>query len=156
MKSNARPAREDSARNFRILSGQLCLRITHEELDMNAHVQSIRAIFDEASEIADAEQRRAFVARACDDNEALRREVEELLAAHETAGGFLADPKRDESAALTLKEGDRIGRYKLLQKIGEGGCGVVFMAEQIEPVRRRVALKVIKARHGHAVGDRAF
>src|SRR5881397_197 len=111
---------------------------------MNAPVQSIRAIFDEASEIADAEQRRAFVARACDDNEALRREVEELLAAHETAGGFLADPKRDESAALTLKEGDRIGRYKLLQKIGEGGCGVVFMAEQTEPVRRRVALKVIK------------
>src|SRR5947208_924278 len=111
---------------------------------MNAHVQSIRAIFDEASEIADAEQRRAFVARACDDNEALRREVEELLAAHETAGGFLADPKRDKSAALTLKEGDRIGRYKLLQKIGEGGCGVVFMAEQTEPVRRRVALKVIK------------
>src|SRR6266498_999634 len=111
---------------------------------MNAPVQSIRAIFDEASEIADAEQRRAFVARACDDNEALRREVEELLAAHETAGGFLADPKREESAALTLKEGDRIGRYKLLQKIGEGGCGVVYMAEQSEPVRRRVALKVIK------------
>src|SRR3989442_11131191 len=111
---------------------------------MNAPVQSVRAIFDEASEIADAEQRRAFVARACDDNEALRREVEELLAAHETAGGFLADPKRDESAALSLKEGDRIGRYKLLQKIGEGGCGVVFMAEQTEPLRRRVALKVIK------------
>src|SRR2546425_3411062 len=111
---------------------------------MNAPVQSIRAIFDEASEIADAEQRRAFVARACDDNEALRREVEELLAAHETAGGFLADSKRDESAALTLKEGDRIGRYKLLQPVGEGGCGVVYMAEQTEPVRRRVALKVIK------------
>src|SRR5439155_1184108 len=65
-------------------------------------------------------------------------------AAHGTAGGFLADPKRDESAALTLKESDRIGRYKLLQKIGEGGCGVVFMAKQTEPVRRRVALKVIK------------
>src|SRR5438552_8616516 len=111
---------------------------------MNAHVQSIHAIFDEASEIADAEQRRAFVARACAGNPALRRDVEELLAAHETAGGFLADPKRDESAALTLKESDRIGRYKLLQKIGEGGCGVVFMAEQTEPVRRRVALKVIK------------
>src|SRR6266700_5051036 len=111
---------------------------------MNAPVKSIRAIFDEASEIADAEQRRAFVARACDDNEALRREVEELLAAHETAGGFLADPKRDESAVLTLREGDQIGRYKLLQKIGEGGCGVVFMADQTEPVRRRVALKIIK------------
>src|SRR5881394_1892843 len=111
---------------------------------MNAPVQSIRAIFDEASEIADAEQRRAFVARACASNPALRRDVEELLAAHETAGGFLADPKRDESAVLTLKEGDQIGRYKLLQKIGEGGCGVVFMAEQTEPVRRRVAFKVIK------------
>src|SRR6266567_966549 len=120
---------------------------------MNAHVQSIRAIFDEASEIADAEQRRAFVARACDENEALRREVEELLAAHETAGGFLADPKRDESAALALKEGDRIGRYKLLQKIGEGGCGVVFMAEQTEPVRRRVALKVIKLVRGIKITD---
>ena len=47
---------------------------------------------------------------------------------------------------LTLGElpGDKIGRYKLLQKIGEGGCGVVYMAEQEEPVRRRIALKVIK------------
>ena len=45
---------------------------------------------------------------------------------------------------LTEKAGDRIGRYKLLQQIGEGGCGVVYMAEQQEPVKRRVALKVIK------------
>ena len=45
---------------------------------------------------------------------------------------------------LSEKPGDRIGRYKLLQQIGEGGCGVVYMAEQEEPVRRRVALKVIK------------
>src|SRR5438552_4576958 len=48
------------------------------------------------------------------------------------------------SIPLTEKPGDRIGRYKLLQQIGEGGCGVVYMAEQEEPVRRRVALKVIK------------
>ena len=47
-------------------------------------------------------------------------------------------------ASITEKPGDRIGRYKLLQKIGEGGCGVVYMAEQEEPVRRRVALKIIK------------
>src|SRR5437870_943605 len=48
------------------------------------------------------------------------------------------------AAPITEKAGDRIGRYKLLQKIGEGGCGVVYMAEQEEPIRRRVALKVIK------------
>jgi len=55
---------------------------------------------------------------------------------------------------LTEKPGDRIGRYKLLQKIGEGGCGVVYMAEQEEPVRRRVALKIIKTWHGYPAGDR--
>jgi serine/threonine protein kinase/predicted ester cyclase len=55
------------------------------------------------------------------------------------------DPEGDRRAAsVTEKVGDRIGRYKLLKKIGEGGCGVVYMAEQEEPVRRRVALKVIK------------
>jgi len=48
------------------------------------------------------------------------------------------------SVPVTEKPGDRIGRYKLLQQIGEGGCGIVYMAEQEEPVRRRVALKVIK------------
>jgi serine/threonine protein kinase len=77
----------------------------------------------------------------------LRANVEELLLSEETAGGFLADPKRDASTAsaqVTEREGDRIGRYKLLQKIGEGGCGIVYMAEQTEPVRRRVALKIIK------------
>src|SRR5204863_8425817 len=63
------------------------------------------------------------------------------------AGGFLAESKCiafDLDGAIDEREGDRIGRYKLLQKIGEGGCGVVYMAEQIEPVRRQVALKVIK------------
>src|SRR5258707_14631254 len=48
------------------------------------------------------------------------------------------------SISLTEKPGDRIGRYKLLQQIGEGGCGVVYMAQQEEPVRRQVALKIIK------------
>src|SRR6266700_3219246 len=52
--------------------------------------------------------------------------------------------KTEIVATVTEKAGDRIGHYKLLQKIGEGGCGVVYMAEQEEPVRRRVALKVVK------------
>src|SRR5262249_11208147 len=77
-------------------------------------------------------------------NTGLQREIEELLAAHETAGGFLADPRRDDSARLGMRAGDLVGQYKLLEKIGEGGCGVVFLAEQTKPVRRRVALKVIK------------
>ncbi len=111
---------------------------------MTSSGPSLRAVFDEASEIAYCQQRQAFVLRACGGDEALRRNVEELLAANETAGGFLADPRRDDSVSVSEKEGDSIGRYKLLQKIGEGGCGVVYMAEQTEPVRRRVALKIIK------------
>src|SRR5688572_1143166 len=59
-------------------------------------------------------------------------------------GELNAGPGGTEIVPLTEQPGDRIGRYKLLEKIGEGGCGVVYMAEQQEPVRRRVALKVIK------------
>ena len=107
----------------------------------------MRALFDEVSEIEPGEARREFLNQACGTDAALRAQIDELLQAHETAGGFLADPKREapaDSATVSFKEGDRIGRYKLLQKIGEGGCGVVYMAEQTEPVRRRVALKIIK------------
>jgi eukaryotic-like serine/threonine-protein kinase len=109
--------------------------------------KSLRAIFDEASELAPGQERQAWLDQACGTDAALRANVEELLQSQETAGGFLGDPKREAapaSAQLTEREGDRIGRYKLLQKIGEGGCGTVYMAEQTEPVRRRVALKVIK------------
>jgi len=70
-----------------------------------------------------------------------------VLEANQSAGGFLANPKRALAGSetnLSPAPGTVIGRYKLLQKIGEGGCGVVYMAEQQEPVRRRVALKVIK------------
>ena len=109
--------------------------------------KSLRAIFDEASEMSPGEERQAWLDQACGGDAALRANVEELLQSQETAGGFLADPKRDAPAAATQvieREGDRIGRYKLLQKIGEGGCGIVYMADQMEPVRRRVALKIIK------------
>jgi serine/threonine protein kinase len=73
--------------------------------------------------------------------------VSEETSAEEVAAGILPPSKSGVlplGASLAEKPGDRIGRYKLLQQIGEGGCGVVYMAEQEEPVRRRVALKIIK------------
>jgi len=108
---------------------------------------SLRALFDEAVEIEDKQARSAFLDKACGENAELRANIDELLQSEESAGGFLAESKCiafDLDSAIDEREGARIGRYKLLQKIGEGGCGVVYMAEQIEPVRRRVALKVIK------------
>jgi tetratricopeptide (TPR) repeat protein len=109
----------------------------------------------------DPAQREAYLAEACAGDEALRRRVAELLAAHEHAGSFLASPAAgitdaadigpsatvDEPAAVPLREGPRtqVGPYKLLETIGEGGMGSVFLAEQTRPVRRQVALKVIKA-----------
>lgn len=96
------------------------------------------------------EERAAFIERVCGGDLALRRDVEVLLQAHAQAGNFLT--QTPPLLALTKeyantpyeKAGDEIGRYKLLQQIGEGGCGIVFMAEQLEPVHRRVALKVVK------------
>src|SRR5213593_4485741 len=109
------------------------------------------AILNEALELP-AAQRADYLSQACAGDAALRQQVEALLQAHERAEGFLDAPptgldfQRTElvNLPLTEKPGDKIGRYKLLQQIGEGGCGVVYMAEQEEPVRRRVALKVIK------------
>ncbi|HEY4414232.1 MAG TPA: protein kinase, partial [Verrucomicrobiae bacterium] len=98
------------------------------------------------------DKRADYLVQMCAGDLALRQKVEELLQAHEQAEDFLETPPPSLdftrtvrlSVPITEKAGDRIGRYKLLQQIGEGGCGVVYMAEQEEPVRRRVALKVIK------------
>jgi serine/threonine protein kinase len=110
-------------------------------------------IFTAVLRFTTREERAACLTAACAGDAALRQRVEALLQAHERAGDSL-DPdvtvKSPPSPDLPLvepvteKPGDRIGRYKLLQEIGEGGCGVVYMAEQEQPVRRRVALKVVK------------
>ena len=87
----------------------------------------------------------AFLEQACGGDVELRRQADSLLAAHDQAGQFLQPTVAlSMPNALVGKSGDRIGRYKLLEQIGEGGFGVVYMAEQEEPVRRRVALKIIK------------
>ncbi len=116
-------------------------------------------LFSAALELP-ASQRAAYLAAACADDPALRLHLEALLRVHEDAIPFLEAPAPGAqespmgaeapsatvrfSVPLAEKAGGRIGRYKLLQQIGEGGCGVVYMAEQAEPVRRRVALKIIK------------
>ncbi|MBI2924204.1 MAG: serine/threonine protein kinase, partial [Verrucomicrobia bacterium] len=117
---------------------------------MSESHQREAAIFDAALELP-PEQRAAQLDRACAGDAALRQRIEALLKACESKCDFLASPTDPAAVAPTIvltpsfeKPGDRIGRYKLLQQIGEGGCGVVYMAEQEEPVSRRVALKVIK------------
>ncbi len=105
------------------------------------------AVFAAASELP-VRERAEYLARECGDDHALRARVEVLLRAHSEAGHFMERPPGPAGTrrthAVGEKPDDRIGRYRLLQQIGEGGAGVVFMAEQEEPVRRRVALKIIK------------
>src|SRR5215211_5108766 len=102
-------------------------------------------LFLRAAEIDAPADRAAFLDRECPDP-AVRAQVESLLAAGDKVGSFMERPASPtgvyESSAESV--GSQIGPYKLLQQIGEGGMGTVFMAEQTAPVRRTVALKVIK------------
>jgi tetratricopeptide (TPR) repeat protein/serine/threonine protein kinase len=105
------------------------------------------AIFLQALEVADPDERRAYLDAACGAG-ALRARVERLLEADGRAGSFLEGPATDlvPGGEEPAREGPGalIGPYKLLQQIGEGGMGTVWMAEQTEPVQRKVALKVIR------------
>ncbi len=112
--------------------------------------RSEKEIFFEALDKNTSQDRAAFLDIACGKNATLRARVDALLAAHYHEDAFMNKPavegERPVFSASGISEapGTVIGRYKLLQKIGEGGMGVVYMAEQEEPVRRRVALKIIK------------
>ncbi len=109
---------------------------------------SIDRVYWDAAQLIGDDQRRAYLDQACGENTPLRRRVEELLDAAADAGDFLETPAGRIGALAdqppTEGPGTRIGPYKLLEQIGEGGFGIVFMAEQSEPVRRIVALKIIK------------
>src|SRR5438876_10329206 len=107
------------------------------------------AIFAAALEAGSHAEQAAFLAKACAGDADLRQRVEALLDAHDNPDSFLAAPDIDLGATIDEPPvaecpGTVIGPYKLLEQIGEGGFGVVFMAEQTQPVRRRVALKVLK------------
>jgi len=110
-----------------------------------------KSIFLDAQEIASPPARAAYLDRRCGADQRLRGEVETLLRHHERLGDYLEQPACDPGLAQdvagrlpTEGPGSIIGPYKLLEQIGEGGMGVVYMAEQTQPVRRKVALKIIK------------
>jgi serine/threonine protein kinase len=109
-----------------------------------------KQIFLAALELPSAAERDAYLRGACADDSALYQRLQGLIAGHDQTGGPLDVPPsgldieatRDRSFAESV--GAQIGPYKLLQEIGQGGMGVVYLAEQFEPVRRKVALKIIK------------
>ena len=109
-----------------------------------------REIFFEALEMGTPEARAAYLQWACGRDVTLRRKVDELLKEHFSDDSLLAGPALEGERPAEVKPvaseapAQMIGRYKLLEKIGEGGFGEVWMSEQREPVKRRVALKIIK------------
>jgi eukaryotic-like serine/threonine-protein kinase len=117
---------------------------------MSAKLARIEEVFQHARELC-CEQRSAHLAEACAGDAALLAKVRAMLQAHDVAEGFLPEeprsvPPLNPPAPHSSEEGPgtAIGRYKLQDKIGEGGCGIVYVAQQEHPVRRRVALKIIK------------
>src|SRR5947208_11379 len=124
---------------------------------MPADFKRVKEIFLAAVEQTGPPEREACLRQACGDDDALRRRVEVLLRRHDQANSILEQPafdaadmlapqsaKTDDPAPQQEAAGTRLGPYKLLQKIGEGGMGAVWLAEQQEPVRRLVALKLIR------------
>ncbi len=118
---------------------------------MSESLERVEYLFTEALGRSPSE-RQEYLLQACREDQSLIAEVEALLRAHDNGdlkssrGGNSAAPAGDAGADTLLDKflGSRVGPYKLLQKIGEGGCGAVYLAEQAEPIRRRVALKIIK------------
>jgi len=116
---------------------------------MSSLSEPAKAVFLGAVDITSPPERSAYLDKACEGNAELRARVEALLKDHDEAGDFLEKTPLGQDATLeppplTEGPGTMVGRYKLLEQIGEGGMGVVFLAEQEEPVRRQVALKIIK------------
>ncbi len=116
---------------------------------MDKEEKDIKDIFWNAVEKVGQRERQAYLQDACENDDEARAQVEELLRAHEQANGFFESPVGGSgvihsNAPAEATSGTVIGRYKLLEQIGEGGMATVFMAEQTRPFHRRVALKIIK------------
>src|SRR5271156_2180597 len=111
---------------------------------MTADADKIRSIFLAAVESYPPEQWQAYLDEACANDDELRQRVEALLRGHTAYNGLVDRPASPPENRITEGLGSVIGPYKLMEQIGEGGMGLVFIAEQQQPVRRKVALKVIK------------
>ena len=121
---------------------------------MSPEKQHEKALFEAALDLENPDERQAFLDRSCGEDTVLRVRLENLLGSQESAEAFLTlRPQRDPESTPTVVKSDdgvlaetnvHIGRYKLVQRLGEGGCGVVYLAEQQEPVQRQVALKIIR------------
>src|SRR5262249_43514062 len=115
---------------------------------MGAAKPDEKAIFNAARRIESPEVRRSYLARACGEDRDLRAHVEALLRVHDADPPFLRSPAEALRAPVrgpaAEAPGTVIGRYTLLRQLGQGGMGIVFLAEQAEPVRRQVALKIIR------------
>src|SRR6185503_15297753 len=114
---------------------------------VSTSTREAETVFNIASSLGPAE-RAAYLDRVCGSDLPFRKRVEAHLQAHDELGAFLPDSPKAGAAAMRLdlpiseKPGDIIGHFKLLEKLGEGGFGVVYMAEQKQPIKRRVALKI--------------
>ena len=125
---------------------------------MKHSMQDEEALFEAARQLKSGGQREMFLAQACAEDAELRQRLEDLLAANEVADRFLRSASRSAALLFATSQaqtpvedlvadeqvGQRIGPYRILQRLGEGGGGVVYMAEQEKPVGRRIALKIIK------------
>ena len=115
---------------------------------MHASRPPIDQVFSDALRHPAGPGRAAFLDEVCGSNAEFRQRLDRLLRANDDAASFLESPAVESLAttgeSLTERPGTQIGPYKLLQEIGEGGMGVVFMAEQTQPIQRKVALKIIK------------
>lgn len=133
------------------------LDLFEKPMTTNASYRRELKLFEELRELPPGLERDRRLAETCGDDSALRDRVEELLAGDQADDSFFDKPltqpdaqlepgvtKPDFDASDRDLEGSTVGPYRLLQKVGEGGFGVVFMAEQLDPVRRKVAVKIIK------------
>ena len=111
---------------------------------MSDQQRNAKSIFWKALELDSDSDREAFLTTECGSDALLRARVEQLLAAAKRSDSFLDPPGSSEAGSDTNVLGSQIGPYTIREQVGEGGMGVVYVAEQTEPVQRKVAIKVIK------------